>query len=132
MLQHCVSAYVTALCFNICYNGVSAYKNLIENKLQNRNMRILNIIFNAEIKYQQYAKLRKYRHKDIWSNFDPGKTHKGKTSERGLCIIYELLRNYFTAYSSSDIYTNLSRHSCSFAPRCLNQKFIQLYGCPSN
>ena len=30
-------------------------------------MRILNIVFNAEIKYQQYAKLRKYRHKDIRS-----------------------------------------------------------------
>jgi hypothetical protein len=95
-------------------------------------MRILNIVFNAEIKYQQYAKLIKYRHKDIWSNFDPGKTHKGKTSERGLCIIYELLRNSFTAYSSSDIYTNLSGHSCSFAPQFLNQKFVQLYGCPSN
>jgi hypothetical protein len=58
-------------------------------------MRILNIVFNAEIKYQQYAKLRKYRHKDFQSNFDPGKTHKGKTSERGLFIIYELLRNFF-------------------------------------
>jgi hypothetical protein len=91
-------------------------------------MRILNIVFNAEIKYQQYAKLRKYRLKDIQSNLDPGKTHKGKTSERGLCIIYELLRNYFTAYSSSDIYTNLSGHSCSFAPRFLNQKSVQLYG----
>jgi hypothetical protein len=58
-------------------------------------MRILNIVFNAEIKYQQYAKLRKYRHKDFRSNFDPGKTHKGKTSERGIFIIYELLRNFF-------------------------------------
>ena len=91
-------------------------------------MRILNIIFNAEIKYQQYAKLKKYRHKDIRSNFDPRKTHKGKTSERGICIIYELLRNSFTSYSSSDIYTNLSGHSCSFAPQFLNQKFVQQYG----
>jgi hypothetical protein len=81
-------------------------------------MRILNIVFNAEIKYQQYAKLRKYRHKDFRSNFDPGKTHKGKTSERGLCIIYELLRNSFTAYSSSDIYTNLS--GLSFTKILLN------------
>jgi hypothetical protein len=83
-------------------------------------MRILNIVFNAERKYQQYAKLKKYRHKDIRSNFDPGKTHKGKTSERGLCIIYELMRNSFIAYSSPEIYTNLSRHSCSFAPQFLN------------
>jgi hypothetical protein len=80
----------------------------------------LNIVFNAEIKYQQYAKLRKFIDRDFWSNFDPGKTHKGKTSERGLFIIYGLLRNSFTAYSSSEIYTNLSGHSCSFAPRFLN------------
>jgi hypothetical protein len=91
-------------------------------------MRILNIVFNVEIKYQQYAKLRKIQTQRFWSNFDPGKTHKGKTSERGLCIIYELLRNSFTAYSSSEIYTNLSGHSCSFAPQFLNQKFVQLYG----
>jgi hypothetical protein len=58
-------------------------------------MRILNIVFNAEIKYQQYAKLRKFIDKDFWSNFDPGKTHKGKTSERRLFIIIELLRNFF-------------------------------------
>jgi hypothetical protein len=81
-------------------------------------MRILNIVYNAEIKYQQYAKLRKYRHKDFWSNFDPGKTHKGKTSERGIFIIYELLRNLFTAYSSSEIYTNLS--GLSFTKILLN------------
>jgi hypothetical protein len=79
-------------------------------------MRILNIVFNAEIKYQQYAKLRKFIDRYFWSNFDPGKTHKGKTSERGLFIIYGLLRNSFTAYSSSEIYTNLSGHSYSFAP----------------
>jgi hypothetical protein len=35
-------------------------KNLAENKLQNRNMRILNIVLSAEIKYQQHAKLRKF------------------------------------------------------------------------
>ena len=58
-------------------------------------MRILNIIFNTEIKYQQYGKLRKFRHKNFRSNFDPGKTHKGKTSERGFFIIIELLRNFF-------------------------------------
>jgi hypothetical protein len=68
------------------------------------------------------------RHKYFRSNFDPGKTHKGKTNERGICIIYELLRNSFTAYSSSEIYTNLSGHSCSFASQFLNQKFVQLYG----
>ena len=66
-------------------------------------MRILNIIFNTEIKYQQYAKLGKFRHKNFRSNFDPGKTHKGKTSERGFFIIYGLLRNSFTANSSSEI-----------------------------
>jgi hypothetical protein len=60
-------------------------------------MRILNIVFNAKIKYQQYEKLRKYRHKEFRSNFDPEKTHKGKTSERGICIIYELLRNSFNS-----------------------------------
>ena len=65
-------------------------------------MRILNIVFNAEIKYQQYAKLRKFRHKNFRSNFDPGKTHKGKTSERGFFIVTELLRNFSTAYSSSE------------------------------
>jgi hypothetical protein len=58
-------------------------------------MRILNIVLSAEIKYQQYAKLRKFRHKNFRSNFDPGKTHKGKTSERGLFIIYGLLRKIF-------------------------------------
>jgi hypothetical protein len=58
-------------------------------------MRILNIVFNAKIKYQQYAKLRKFIDRDFWSNFDPGKTHKGKTSERGLFIIYGLLRKIF-------------------------------------
>jgi hypothetical protein len=41
-------------------------------------MRIMNIVFNAEIKYQQYAKLIKYRPKEFWSNFDPGKTTRGK------------------------------------------------------
>jgi hypothetical protein len=34
------------------------------------------------------------------SNSDPGKTHKGETSESDF-IIYGLLRNSFTAYSSS-------------------------------
>ena len=81
-------------------------------------MKILNIVLSAEIKYQQYAKLKKYRHKDFRSNFDPGKTHKGKTSERRLFIIYELLRNSFTTYSSSDIYTNLS--GLSFTKILLN------------
>jgi hypothetical protein len=47
-------------------------------------MRILNIVFNAEIKYHQHAKLIKLIDRDFWSNFDPGKTHKGKTSERGI------------------------------------------------
>jgi hypothetical protein len=55
-------------------------------------MKILNIVLSAEIKYQQIEKLRKFRHKNFRSNFDPGKTHKGKTSERGLFIIYGLLR----------------------------------------
>ena len=58
-------------------------------------MRILSIVFNAEIKYQQYAKLGKFIDRDFWSNFDPGKTHKGKTSETWLFIIIELLRNFF-------------------------------------
>jgi hypothetical protein len=65
-------------------------------------MRTLNIVFNAEIKYQQYAKLRKFINKDFWSNFDPRKTHKGKTSERGIFIIIELLRKFSTTYSSSE------------------------------
>jgi hypothetical protein len=95
-------------------------------------MRILNIVFNAEIKYQQHAKLKKFIDKDFWSNFDLGKTHKGKTSERGLFIIYELLRKKsFTAYSSSEIYTNLSGHSCSFAPRFLNQKSVHCMAVPA-
>jgi hypothetical protein len=51
------------------FNTVSAYKNLAENKLQNLNMRILNIVFNAEIKYQQHAKLRKFIDIYFWSNF---------------------------------------------------------------
>jgi hypothetical protein len=49
-------------------------------------MRILNIVFNAEIKYQQYAKLRKYRHKDIQSKFDPGKTTRGKPVREGFVL----------------------------------------------
>jgi hypothetical protein len=68
-------------------------------------MRILNIVFNAEIKYQQHAKLRKFIDKYFWSNFDPGKTHKGKTSERGIFIIYGLLRNSFIAYLFLEIKT---------------------------
>jgi hypothetical protein len=72
-------------------------------------MRILNIVFNAEIKYQQYAKLRKFRHKNFRSNFDPGKTHKGKTSERGLFIIIELLRNFFYSSLIFSKNTNLSQ-----------------------
>ena len=78
-------------------------------------MRILNIIFNVKIKYQQYAKLRKYRHKDFRSNFDPGKTHKGKTSERGLFIIYELLKNFFY---SIFIFRNLHKLIWTFLQLC--------------
>jgi hypothetical protein len=77
-------------------------------------MRILNIIFNAKIKYQQHAKLIKFIDIDFCSNFDPGKTHKGKTSERGIFIIIELLRNFF--YSSlifSKKYKLISENLCS-------------------
>jgi hypothetical protein len=102
-------------------------------------MRILNIVFNAEIKYQQYAKLRKFRHKNFRSNFDPGKTHKGKTSERGLFIIIELLRNLFYNSLIFNKNTNLSQKIYArllleevlenAAPRFLSQKSVQLYGC---
>jgi hypothetical protein len=57
-------------------------------------MRILNIVLNAEIKYQQYAKLRKSRHNNFRSNFDPGKTHKGKTSERGRFLLFRSFREF--------------------------------------
>jgi hypothetical protein len=57
-------------------------------------MRILNIVLSAEIKYQQYAKLRKFRHKNFRSNFDPGKTHKGKTSERGRFLLFRSFREF--------------------------------------
>ena len=51
-------------------------------------MRILNIVYNAEIKYQQHIKLRKYWHMYFQSNFDPGKPLKGKTSERGRFLFF--------------------------------------------
>jgi phage regulator Rha-like protein len=57
---------------------ISAYKKLAENKLQKLNMRILNIVYNAEIKYQQHLKLRKYRHIYFRSNFDLGKNPQGE------------------------------------------------------
>jgi hypothetical protein len=50
-----------------------------------------------------------YRHKNFWSNIDPGKTHKGKTSERGLFIIYELQRNFFYSIFIFRNYKNLSQ-----------------------
>jgi hypothetical protein len=72
---------------------ISAIKYIVENKLQNLNMRILNIVLSAEIKYQRYAKLRKFRHKNFRSNFDPGKTHKGKTSERAFYYLWAFEKN---------------------------------------
>ena len=51
-------------------------------------MTILNIVFNVEIKYQQHAKLKKFIDRDFWSNFDPRKTHKGKTSERRSLLLF--------------------------------------------
>jgi hypothetical protein len=57
-------------------------------------MRIVNIVYNAEIKYQQHIKLRKYRHRYFRSNFDPGKTHKGKTSERGRFLLFRSFREF--------------------------------------
>ena len=65
-------------------------------------MRILNIVFNAEIKYQQYAKLRIYRHRYFRSNFDPGKTPKGKPV-KGYFYYLGASENSVTAYSSSEI-----------------------------
>ena len=79
------------------FSTVSAYKNLVENKLQNWNMRILNIVFNAEIKYQQYAKLKKFIDKDFWSNFDPGKTHKGKPVREGFLLLLSFWEISFTS-----------------------------------
>jgi hypothetical protein len=49
-------------------------------------MRILNFILNAEIKYQEHINSENYKHEDFQSNNDPGKTHKGKTSERGILL----------------------------------------------
>jgi hypothetical protein len=57
-------------------------------------MRILNIVLNAEIKYQQHAKLRKFIDIDFWSNFDPGKTHKGKTSGRGRFLLFRSFKEF--------------------------------------
>jgi hypothetical protein len=45
-------------------------------------MRILNIVYNAEIKYQQHINSENIN-TDFRSNSDLGKTHKGKTSVRG-------------------------------------------------
>jgi hypothetical protein len=44
--------------------------------------------------YQQHI-FKKYLHKDFWSNSDPGKTHKGKTSERGIFIIQSFKEKFF-------------------------------------
>jgi hypothetical protein len=64
-------------------------------------MRILNIVYNVEIKYQQHIKLGKLMTEIFGLTSTLEKTHKGKTNERGIFIIYGLLRNSFTAYSSS-------------------------------
>jgi hypothetical protein len=49
-------------------------------------MRILNIVFNAEIKYQQYAKLRKYRHKDFGLTSTLEKPTRGKPVREGFVL----------------------------------------------
>jgi hypothetical protein len=50
-------------------------------------------------------------HRDFWSNIDPGKTHKGKTSERGIFIIFRAQRNSSVTAEifTAKIYTNLSQ-----------------------
>jgi hypothetical protein len=35
-----------------------------------------------------------FRHINFWSNFDPGKTHKGKTSERGRFLLFRSFREF--------------------------------------
>jgi hypothetical protein len=61
-------------------------------------MRILNIVFNAELKYQQHAKLRKFIDRDFWSNFDPGKTHKGKTNKRDFYYIWASEKLFYSIF----------------------------------
>jgi hypothetical protein len=44
--------------------------------------------------YQQHI-FKKYLHRDFWFNTDLGKTHKGKTNERGIFIIQSFRENFF-------------------------------------
>jgi hypothetical protein len=63
-------------------------------------MRILNIVYNAEIKYQQHIKLINYRHRYLRSNIDPKKTHKGKTSEREILLFLRSEEMSFTTVNN--------------------------------
>jgi hypothetical protein len=49
-------------------------------------MRIMNIVFDAEIKYQQYAKIRKYRHKDFGLISTLEKPTRGKPVREGFVL----------------------------------------------
>ena len=68
-------------------------------------MRILKIVFNAEIKYQQCAKLIKFIDRDFWCNFDLRKTHKGKTSERAFYYLWASEKLFYSIF----IFRNLHK-----------------------
>jgi hypothetical protein len=70
--------------------------------------------FKSEIKHTQ-----KFAHRDFWSNLDPGKTHKGKTSERGEAFYYSEFRENFLLQQRyyQQNFTNLSQVCPKHFPR---------------
>jgi hypothetical protein len=66
-------------------------------------MRILNIVFNAEIKYQQHAKLKKFIDRDFGLTLTLEKPTRGKPVREGDFYYLGASENSVTAYSSSEI-----------------------------
>jgi hypothetical protein len=66
-------------------------------------MRILNFVFNAEIKYQQHINSENINTEIFGLTATLEKPTRGKPVREGVFIIWELQRNSVTAYSSSEI-----------------------------
>jgi hypothetical protein len=66
-------------------------------------MRILNIVYNAEIKYQQHIKLRKYDTDIFGLTLTLEKPTRGKPVREGDFYYLGASENSVTAYSSSEI-----------------------------
>jgi hypothetical protein len=94
-------------------------------------MRILNTI-NAEINFQQQHNNSKINAKRFLVKLDPGKTHKGKTSERG-AFYYSEMRELmsFTAVKISANHTNISQE-CAQQSSSKTMTEMSRNSCPEN